>query len=134
MACIEGYGAACPCCGEPVMYKKESGMGWLEFDACPSCGFLDYTVADVRTDEDQTDEKRKDLWLMLLERHKCRTLPELKSVVEKWGVERDDGTVFNYSGYTPEQLQAKQVPDVELPEGFDLEPVPQVNSTSQAPF
>ncbi len=125
MAGVEAYGAKCPCCSKAMVSKHETGVGWLEFDACPSCGFLNWTSHDVRGDGDQTDAGRSKVWEDILHHYHCENLPELRKFLGGDEVDLNEPTKFDYSGYSVEELNAKRVVEpsvilkdlVELSEG-----------------
>lgn len=63
----EGHNGICGICGYERMLIRYGSRGWLQYDACPSCGF-------AYGSNDDEEWKGKELWKLIIEAFK----PELK--------------------------------------------------------
>ena len=76
---IETIGGCCPNCNNLVLIKLvPNSLGAFQFDACPTCGFIEFENSNIRSTDETTIESRVKAWISILEHNHCDTLTELK--------------------------------------------------------
>lgn len=110
---IEFFGGSCPNCTNPVLGKLEpNSVGAFQFDACPSCGFIDFETSDKRGYDEISRNDRIDIWLQIVAHHGKTSLKGLQSALAS--PEDSMSTVFDYSKCSTEYIQACVIPESEI--------------------
>ncbi|MGD1523993.1 hypothetical protein [Vibrio harveyi] len=114
---IEFYGACCPICSQPILGKLEpNSVGAFQFDACPSCGFIDFETFEKRGFSDISKEDRASTWAAIVAHTGKDSFEALKAYTQSLNPEADMCTVFDYSDerFTSEYLLSCQVSPEEI--------------------
>ena len=76
---IETIGGCCPNCDNIILIKLvPHSLGAFQFDACPTCGFIEFESSNIRSVDETTIESRVKAWVDVLKHFHCITLSELK--------------------------------------------------------
>lgn len=115
---IESFGATCPHCAEKSVWSKiePNSMGAFQFDACTSCGFIEFETNEIRTEEDTTKEKRIEMWNTLIGHlsQPERKIGSLNQIKELMSVDSDSQLAFDYSNHSIEKLNSFVINESEL--------------------
>ena len=107
---IETIGGCCPNCNNIILIKLvPHSLGSFQFDACPTCGFIEFETNDIRSQDDTTTESRIETWIAILEHTRCTNLSDLKKQqIDNNTADPVYGNecVFNYSNATTEYLKS----------------------------
>lgn len=118
---IEFLGGSCPHCKNYVYGKLvPNSLGAFQFDACPSCGFIEFETDEKRGVNSVSYADRVDMWITLLERNGSKTLAEMKVNLDKHGIDENVETVFNYCKSTPEYIMSCVVSQADISKAFAL--------------
>lgn len=115
---IESFGAKCPHCSEKSVWSKiePNSMGAFQFDACTSCGFIEFETNEIRTEEDTTKEKRVEMWNTLIGHlsRSERKIQSLSQLTNLMSVDSDSCLAFDYSSHSIEKLKTFVIDESEI--------------------
>jgi Zn ribbon nucleic-acid-binding protein len=111
---IETFGAICPHCEEMAVLSKiePNTIGGFQFDACVSCGFIEFETNEIRTKEDTTRQSRIDIWSMLKKRYEAHTIEDIAKKIGS--VDPDAYLAFDYSSIPKAELSFYCIKDYEV--------------------
>ncbi|UKA04868.1 hypothetical protein [Photobacterium damselae] len=95
---------ACPNCHSNIFVKIEpNSVGAFQFDACPSCGFIELETSEIRTAEETTSSVRANIFKEILGHHGCEKLSELQKIGEQ-NADDEFQCVFDYSNISKDYI------------------------------
>lgn len=116
----ECYNSKCPCCGKAAVWSKvePNSIGCFQFDACISCGFIEFETPDIRGYDETTRQSRIDTWNMLIEHYEqCGTsfksFKEIREHISS-SYDPDAHLVFDYSKFSKSELENMCIKESEI--------------------
>lgn len=97
---------ACPSCSSNILVKIEpNSVGSFQFDACPSCGFIELETSEIRTAAETTQSVRAGIFKEILTHYGCTKLTELQEIADN-NADDEFTVVFNYDQATPDYIKS----------------------------
>jgi len=111
---IETFGAVCPHCKEKTVWSKiePNSIGAFQFDACVSCGFIEFETNEIRTKEDTTRQSRIDTWVMLKDRFEAFKIEDIAKNLGEPDINAE--LAFDYSKVSKDELSFYCIKDYEV--------------------
>lgn len=113
---FETVGAKCPHCNKETVWSKiePNSMGAFQFDACLSCGFIDFETNEIRTREETNHDNRLETWVVITKQNGHNSIKSLLETFAKASKDPDAQTAFSYKGDDPKYIESCVIPFAEV--------------------